>query len=129
VRARIRAHQSGALLRNSPGHPRGISASLPEESRARAGELTGLIRRCVPGAREKIAWSMPFFERDGRNVSFAACKNHISLYLDAETIEGVRAMLDGYAIKKNAVYLPYKKELPETAVEDALKRIFGKTGL
>ena len=104
-------------------------ASLPEEARAHTEELTGLIRRCVPGAREKIAWSMPFFEQDGRNVSFAACKNHISLYLDAETIESVRPMLDGYAIKKNAVYLPYKKELPETAVEDALKRIFDKTGL
>lgn len=126
-----------AFARTNQGHYCGKApvtleeylTSLPEEARARAEELTGLIRRCVPGAREKIAWSMPFFERDGRSVSFAACKNHISLYLDAETIEGIGPLPDGYAVKKNALYLPYKKELPAAAVEDALKRIFDKTGL
>ena len=100
--------------------------SQAPEARAHIHELRNAVLRCVPGVRERIAWSMPVFDRDKHSISFAACKKHISLYLDAETIRIVQPQLDGFTIRKNAVYLPYDKELPADAIETALKQYFGK---
>ena len=91
-----------------------IALQAPE-TRAAILELCSIIRRHVPGAKERIAWSMPFFEKDGREVSFAACKNHISLYMDTEVLHAAGFSPDESVIKKNALYLPYGKPLPEEA--------------
>jgi len=87
-------------------------------------ELRNIICRCMPGISERIAWSMPLFEINGRSISFAACKNHISLYLDAETIKTFQSRLSEFEIKKNAVYLPYDRELPVNIIENAIKQYF-----
>ena len=50
-------------------------------------ELRNIIKRCVPEVKERIAWSMPLFEKDKHSISLAACKTHISLYVDTKTIE------------------------------------------
>ena len=100
------------------------TGALAPEAQARVMELRDIIQRCVPSVRVRIAWSMPVFEMSGRSVSFAACQKHISLYLDAETMEIIRPQLGGYTIKKNALYLPYSKELPVDAIENAVKLYF-----
>jgi len=94
------------------------------EAQAYITELRKLIARCVPDVKERIAWSMPFFEKDGREVSFAACKNHISLYMDTEVLHAAGFSPDESVIKKNALYLPYGKPLPEEAIAYALKLYF-----
>jgi len=95
-----------------------------QEAQAHVMELRSIIQRCVPDVRERIAWSMPVFEMGKRSISFAACQKHISLYLDAETIEIIQPQLSDFTIKKNAVYLPYSKELPVDVIENALKLYF-----
>ena len=40
-----------------------IELQIPE-AKTYVVELRNLIRRCVPEVRERIAWSMPFFEKD-----------------------------------------------------------------
>lgn len=95
-----------------------------QEAQAHVMELRSIIQRCVPGIRERIAWSMPVFEMGKRSISFAACQKHISLYLDAETIEIIQPQLSDFTIKKNALYLPYSKELPVSAIENAVKLCF-----
>ena len=95
-----------------------------QEAQAHVMELRSIIQRCAPGVRERIAWSMPVFEMGKRSISFAACQKHISLYLDAETIEIIQPQLSDFTIKKNAVYLPYNKELPVSAIENAVKVYF-----
>jgi uncharacterized protein YdhG (YjbR/CyaY superfamily) len=67
------------------------------------------LRSLIPDVQERIAWSMPFFEKEQRSVSFAAFRNHISLYIDPEILEPFKAHPDGFEIKKNALYLPYSK--------------------
>lgn len=96
-----------------------IESQIPE-ARAHIMGLRDAIRRCAPKIKERIAWSMPHFERNGRSISFAVCKKHISFYLDADTIEIIRPQLDEFTIKKNAVYLPYDKELPIDIIERAV---------
>jgi len=42
--------------------------------------------------------------------------------LDAAILQEMRPHFSEYAIRKNAVYLPYDKELPRTAIENAVKQ-------
>ena len=67
---------------------------------------------------------MPYFEKDKRTISFAVCKNHISLYLGAEVIRAIQPLPEGCAVKKNAVYLPHDRDLPTAAIEAAVKQTF-----
>lgn len=96
----------------------------PEEARAHVTELRHIIQQCVPEIRERIAWSMPRYEKDGRSISFAACKKHVSFYIDAEILDALRPQLSGLVIRKNAIYLSYDQALPIGAIENAVRRSF-----
>ena len=96
-----------------------------EIARLHLAALGSMILSVVPEAREWIAWSMPTYEKDKKRVSFAACKNHVSLYVDSAVVERFRAQLSAFTIKKNAVYLPYTSALPKAIIEDMLKACFG----
>lgn len=96
-----------------------------EIARPHLAALRSLILSVVPEAREWIAWSMPTYEKDKKRVSFAACKNHVSLYVDSAVVDRFRAQLSAFTIKKNAVYLPYTSALPKAIIENILKSCFG----
>jgi len=98
--------------------------SQPSEAHAHLSELRSIILNNIPDVKERIAWSMPVYEREKRSVSFAACKRHISLYTDIETLEKFKSQLSEFEIKKNAVYLPYNKTLPAELIKDILMRYF-----
>jgi len=67
---------------------------------------------------------MPLFEKDKLSISFAACNKHISLYIDANILEIYKSQLSDFTIKKNAIYLPYEKELPIKVIEKIVKQSF-----
>lgn len=96
-----------------------------ETARPHLAALRSIILSVVPEARERIAWSMPTYEKEKKRVSFVACKNHISLYVDISVLDRFKAQLSAFTIKKNAVYLPYTSALPKTIIEDMLKSYFG----
>ena len=94
------------------------------EAREHITELRNIIHSSVPKLTERISWGMPFFEKGNGSISFAACKSHISLYLDDNIIDAVKIQLSDFVIKKNAVYLPYGKALPTEIIAKAVKRCF-----
>ena len=98
--------------------------SQSPEAQAHIAGLRDIIRRCVPDVTERIAWSMPVYKKDNRTLSFAACKEHISLYIDEDVLEIVRPQLNGFVIKKNAVYLPYNRALPKDVIETIVMQSF-----
>ena len=102
-------------------------ASQPFEYRSHVSELRDIIKKSVPELSEYIAWSMPYYEKGGQKISFAACKTYISFYLGAEILEKFGSELTGFKIKKNAVYLPYDKELPSEIIGTLVKQLFSKT--
>jgi uncharacterized protein YdhG (YjbR/CyaY superfamily) len=56
-------------------------AALPDESRAVLKDLRKSIQAAAPQATETISYNMPTFKDGGRFlVSYAAYKNHFSLY-------------------------------------------------
>ncbi len=100
-----------------------IESQLPE-ARVHITELRSIILRCVPEIKERIAWSMPTYKKDRHSISFAACKKHISLYIEDEILEIFKPLLSDFKIKKNAIYLPYDKELPIEVIENIVRRNF-----
>ena len=87
-------------------------------------ELRNIIQRYVPEVKERITWSMPLFKKDKHSISLAACTKHISLYVDTKTIEMLKPQLSELEIKKNAIYIPYDKDLPIKTIENVIRQSF-----
>ncbi len=100
-----------------------IELQIPE-AQAHIIELRNIIRRCVPDVTEQISWSMPMYKKDGLSICFAACKKHISFYIDINVLESFLPQLGEFTIKKNAVYIPYDKALPVNVIEAVVKQSF-----
>ncbi|MBR5510411.1 MAG: DUF1801 domain-containing protein [Lachnospiraceae bacterium] len=100
-----------------------IESQIPE-ARAHIVELRNIIQSCVPEVMEQIAWSMPVYKKDKISISFAACNKHISFYIEANILEIFKPQLSEFTIKKNAIYLPYEKELPLKVIEKIVKQSF-----
>lgn len=83
--------------------------------------IKNAIHKSVPDCKESIAWSMPTYKNGDNAVSFAACKNHVSLYVGAEAIDFFKKDLQEYTTKKSAVYFPYDKELSSELLENMVK--------
>ncbi len=98
--------------------------SQPQEAQAHLAELRRIICRSIPGIRERIAWSMPMFEKNRHSISFAACKNYVSLYVGMEVLDAFKEQFSEFVIKKNAVYLPYEKALPVELIEKIAMQCF-----
>ncbi len=94
------------------------------EAHAHLNELRNIILKNIPGVRERIAWSMPKYEKEKHSVSFAACKRHISLYIEFEILEQFKSHLSEFEIKKNAIYLPYNTTLPAELIQNMIKQCF-----
>lgn len=95
--------------------------SQPAETRSHLSEMRALLQNSVPRVNERISWSMPYYEKDGKTISFSACKKHISFYAGVEAIENFAPELNGFVTKKNAIYFPYDKELPAELIEKIAK--------
>ncbi len=98
--------------------------SQSSETHAHLNELRNIILESISDVSERIAWSMPVYEKEKRSVSFAAFKNYISLYIDSEILEKFRSQLSEFEIKKNAIYLPHNKTIPNKLIEDIIKQYF-----
>ena len=79
------------------------------------------LQNSVPFINERILWSMPYYEKEGKSISFSACKNHISLYVGVEAIEEFAPELNEFVTKKNAIYFPYNKALPTQLIKNIVK--------
>ena len=95
--------------------------SQPIETHPRLTEMMSILQNSVSCVNERILWSMPYYEKEGKSVSFSACKKHISLYVGAEAIEKFALDLNEFVTKKNAIYFPYDEALPAKLIENIVK--------
>lgn len=79
-------------------------------------QLHRTITEALPDVCQRIAWSMPTYGAKKPVLQFAACKNHVSLYVGADAIAHFQTELQGFVCKKSAVYLSYGKPLPKELV-------------
>ena len=99
-------------------------AALPEGPRAALEELRRTIKGSAPEATEEIAYQMPAFRINGRFlVSFAAYKNHCSLFPASEAvIEGLGDELKPYFSGKGTIRFRANQPLPAALVRKIVKK-------
>lgn len=99
--------------------------SCPIETRAHLTDMMTLLKKSVPNVTERILWSMPYYEKKGKSISFSACKKHVSFYVGVEAIEKFTLELNGFVTKKSAIYFPYDRPLPKKLIENIAKWCLG----
>lgn len=117
--------------RNNQSHYCGKAPETVEEyissQDEKAIEHLNTLRRIIldscENLTENIMWSMPTYVSNGRTISFSACKNHVSFYSDGSLMEEYKEELAGYVIKKNALYLPYDKAIPQDIIKSIVKKM------
>lgn len=72
------------------------------------------IRKELPGAEERISWSMPTWWKGHNLIHFAAAKKHIGIYPGPEAVEyfAVELTKRGLKFSKGAIQVPYGDNLP-----------------
>ena len=85
-----------------------------EELRSQLQSVRQVLINSLPGATEKISWSMPTYWKDHNIIHFAAQKKHIGLYPGPEAVEHFSEKLDQAGLKysKGSIRIPYSKDLP-----------------
>ena len=85
-----------------------------EEIRSQLQSVRQVLINNLPGADEKISWSMPTFWKGQNIIHFAAQKKHIGLYPGPEAVEHFSEKLDQAGLKysKGSIQIPYSKDLP-----------------
>ena len=85
-----------------------------EEFRSRLYAVREALKRSLPDAKEKIAWSMPTYWQGGNIIHFAANKKHIGLYPGPEAVAHFAEKLDqaGCKYSKGSIRIPYTEDLP-----------------
>jgi uncharacterized protein YdhG (YjbR/CyaY superfamily) len=85
--------------------------------------LRDVLREALPDAEEKIAWGMPTFALNGKNVAhFQGFKKHCSYFPGSG---GITAALDALPewceVSKGTIRFPIGKKLPKTLVKKLVK--------
>lgn len=94
-----------------------ISAQ-PEEIQPILRQLQDSLRRSIPAAEERIAWSMPAYWAQKNILQFSAGKAQLSLYVGEAAIDAFSPALSDYKTRKGTLYLPYDRALPLALIEE-----------
>jgi uncharacterized protein YdhG (YjbR/CyaY superfamily) len=85
--------------------------------------LRDLLRELLPNSEETIAWGMPTFKVDGKNVAhFDGFKKHCSFFPGSGGVLSVIGELPAWCeVSKGTIRFPIGKKLPKTLVKKMVK--------
>ncbi len=96
--------------------------NVPEKERAVLEKLRKTIRSVVPKAEEVISYQMPTFRYNGGLVSYAAFKNHCSLFpWNSTLIKKFTEELKPYETAKGTIRFTVDKPLPAALIKKIVK--------
>lgn len=94
-------------------------AQFSGESRKKLNSIRKTIKDMVPKAEEKIAYGIPTYKLNGKNlVHFGGYEHHVSLYPGSLPIAEFRQRLSGYKTSKGTVQFPLDRPLPIDLIAD-----------
>jgi len=100
-------------MRPSAGSIDMYIAEFPPETQATLQEMRSLIHEVAPSVTERISYSMPTFDLNGKHlVHFAAFRRHIGFYPVPTAIEAFKEELKPYKQGKGSVQFPLDSPLP-----------------
>lgn len=95
--------------------------NIPEKERIVLEKLRKTIRSVAPKAEEVISYQIPTFKYNGGLVSYAAFKNHCSLFpWNAGLIKKIEE-LKNYSTSKGTIHFTVDKPLPVALVKKIIK--------
>ncbi|HZS42706.1 MAG TPA: DUF1801 domain-containing protein [Candidatus Paceibacterota bacterium] len=84
--------------------------------------LRQIIKKEVPEVKEKIGYSMPYYNYLGMFTGFAAFPNHIGLYTLNMHIKGdLKKRADKYVTSKGTMQFSYDKALPANLIRKLVR--------
>jgi uncharacterized protein YdhG (YjbR/CyaY superfamily) len=98
-------------------------ATVPEPARTALENLRAIILAAAPkDATEDISYRMPAFFFKGALLSYAAFKDHCSLFpMGSSAIEEFAEEFKGYRVTKGTIHFPLGKPLPELMIKKLVK--------
>ncbi len=105
-------------------------SGFPADVQAILQKIRRLIKELAPGATEAMAYGIPTFKLNGKNlVHFAAFTSHIGFYPTPSAIEHFSADLKLYELSKGTVKFPLDKPIPYELIERMVQfRVVEVTG-
>lgn len=98
-------------------------ARVPEPARATLESVRTAIRAAAPKeATEALSYGIPSFQYKGALVSYAAFKEHCSLFpMGSSAIEEFAEELKGFRTSKGTIQFPVDAPLPKALVKKIVK--------
>lgn len=97
-------------------------ASFPSDVQIKLKELRQLIKNASPDAQEAIAYGIPTYKLNGKNlVHFGGYKSHIGFYPAPQGIQAFKKELKNYTGGRGTVRFPLDKPLPKTLITNIVK--------
>ena len=102
-------------------------SNLAEPNRQALQHVRELILQAAPSATEVITYGMPGFTYKGKYlISFAAFKDHLSVFPGAETIDVLQERLTGFKTSKGTIQFTLENPLPDDLVIAITKERVGE---
>lgn len=96
--------------------------TFPEDIRDILEQIRSTVKKTAPQAEEAIAYQMPTFKLNGKNlVHFAAFKKHIGFYPTPSGISAFKKELSAYKSAKGSVQFPINEPVPLKLIEKIVK--------
>jgi uncharacterized protein YdhG (YjbR/CyaY superfamily) len=96
--------------------------TLGTPEKAALEHIRAIIHKMVPEAEEVKTYGMPGFKYRGKYLaSFAAFKDHLSLFPGAEPVEVFRDKLRGYTTSKGTIQFTLDNSLPDELLADIIR--------
>jgi uncharacterized protein YdhG (YjbR/CyaY superfamily) len=98
-------------------------AKVPEPARTTLEDVRKMIRAAAPKeATERISYQMPSFHYKRPLVSYAAFKDHCSLFpMGSSAIEEFAEELEGFRTSKGTIQFPLDRPLPKELITKIVK--------
>jgi uncharacterized protein YdhG (YjbR/CyaY superfamily) len=97
-------------------------AAVPERQRAALEKLRKTIKAAAPDATEAISYQMPALKLDGRFlVSYAAFKNHCSLFPGSAVPDELQDELRPFVAGKGTLQFTPEKPIPAPLIKKIVK--------
>ena len=96
-------------------------AGVPKEVRATLEKLRRTIKAAAPMAAEVISYQMPMYKHHGMVISFAAFKDHCSIFPGSAVMDAHKEELKRYDTSKGTIRFPASKPLPAALVKKLVK--------
>jgi uncharacterized protein YdhG (YjbR/CyaY superfamily) len=88
----------------------------PKEAQKRLREMRACLLKAAPGAAESLKWSVPAMSYKRILFTYAAFKNHISLFPTPAAIKAFAEDLAEYRTSSSTIQFPLEKPLPVAVI-------------